>query len=94
MSLYNVIKKPIVTEKMPGINGVYAMQIDDRATKIDVKKAFVEIYKVEVSDVRIVSVREKFKFMKKWIAMKRKPSKKAYITLKDKSKTLDFSAIK
>jgi len=94
MSLYNIIKKPIVTEKMPWINGVYALEIDNKATKIDVKKAFSEIYKVEVSDVRIVSVKEKFKFLKKWVAMKRKPSKKAYITLKDKSKTLDFSAIK
>lgn len=94
MSLYNIIKKPIVTEKMPWINGVYAVEIDGRATKIDVKKAIKEIYWVEISDVRIVSVKEKFKFLKKGVAMKRKPSKKAYISLKDKSWTLDFSAVK
>jgi large subunit ribosomal protein L23 len=79
---------------MPGINGVYAVEIDSRATKIDVKKAIKEIYDVEISDVRVVSVREKFKFLKKGVAMKRKPSKKAYITLKDEKAKIDFTITK
>ncbi|MEA3387074.1 MAG: 50S ribosomal protein L23 [Patescibacteria group bacterium] len=40
---------------------MYLVEISKDATKIDVKKAFLEIYKVEVSDVNVLNTRVKFK---------------------------------
>jgi ribosomal protein L23 len=47
MRLYNVIKKPVVTEKASRIemlNTTYTIEVDSSSTKIDIKKAFSEIY--------------------------------------------------
>ena len=97
MRLYKILKKPIFTEKassMELLRNWYVFQIADDATKIDVKKAISEIYWVEVSSVNIVKTVEKFKYGKKGIQFKRRASKKAYITLKDKKSKIDFSVIK
>lgn len=97
MRIYRIIKKPIVTEKASRnelSNNCYVFEVDDTATKIDVKKTVLEIYWVEVDSVNIVKTIEKFKHWKKGIQFKRRPSKKAYVTLKDKKAKIDFSIIK
>lgn len=96
MRLFEIIKKPIVTEKSAALNldGIYVVEISSDATKIDVKKAFLEIYKVEVSDVNIVNTREKYKNWKKGAQIKRRTGKKAYVTLRNKADKVDFSIVK
>lgn len=96
MRLYDIIKKPIFTEKstFSEINWTYLVEISEDATKIDVKKAFLEIYNVEVSDVNVLNTREKFKYWRKWTQIKRRTAKKAYVTLKNKEDKIDFSSVK
>jgi len=96
MRLYNIIKKPVVTEKSANLelNSTYVVEVSADATKIDIKKAFLYIYGIELSDVRIVNTREKFKNWRKWIVFRKRTAKKAYITLKDKNTKVDFSILK
>jgi len=97
MRLYRIIKKQIVTEKSSNtemLNSCYVAEVSRDATKVDVKKAVLELYWLEVSSVNMLNTREKFKQWKKWLQVRKRISKKAYITLKDKKAKLDFSIIK
>jgi large subunit ribosomal protein L23 len=97
MRLFEILKKPIVTEKSSVSelkNWTYVLEVLPDATKIDIKKAILEIYWVQVSSVRVLNTREKFKQGRKWMVIKRRSFKKAYIKLKDPSKKLDFSIVK
>ena len=97
MRLYRLIKKPIVTEKTSALeltNNTYVFEVSDDATKIDLKKAIFELYGVEVERVNIVNTREKFKMGRKGIQLRKRPSKKAYVKLKDPEAKIDFSVIK
>lgn len=97
MSLYNILKKPIFTEKASSaelLKNCYVFQVATSATKIDVKKAIMEMYWVKVASVNIVNTIEKYKYWRKWIQYKRRPWKKAYVTLEDKKAKIDFTIIK
>lgn len=98
MRIYRILKKPIVTEKTSAISlvkNVYVFEVSEDATKIDIKKAISEIYWLDVLDVNILYTREKFKYGKKrWLILRRKTSKKAYVTLKDTQAKIDFTIIK
>lgn len=97
MRLFEVVKKPIVTEKSSRAelkNGTYVLEVTTDATKIDIKKAILEIYWSEVSSVRVLNTREKFKQGKKGMVIRKRTSRKAYVTLKDANAKLDFSIIK
>ena len=97
MRLYKIIKKPIVTEKASNIelsNNCYTVVVSSDATKVDIKKAFSELYKLEVENVNIINTREKFKYWKKWISLRRRSTKKAYVTLKSKKAKLDLISVK
>ena len=97
MRLYDIIKKPIITEKtsiMELKNSTYVFEVMDDSTKIDIKKAILEIYWVEVASVNIIHTREKFKQGKKAIVTRQRSVKKAYVTLKDKTAKIDFSVLK
>jgi large subunit ribosomal protein L23 len=72
----------------------YIFQVDNSATKIDVKKTILEIYWVSVASVNMVKTVEKYKHGKNWLQFKRRATKKAYVTLKDKKSKIDFSVIK
>lgn len=97
MRLYNILLKPIVTEKTANMGfkkASYAFQVADSATKIDIKKAIKELYKVDVESVNIVNTREKFKFGKKrGMQLRKRETKKAYLTLKNASDTIDISIV-
>jgi len=98
MRLYKILQKPIVTEKTANMQlskPRYAFQVAPDATKIDVKVAIRELYGVEVSDVNILNTREKFKYgKKKGMQIRKRTSKKAYVTLKNASDTLDVTLVK
>lgn len=98
MRLYRILLKPIVTEKTANMGMAkarYAFEVAPDATKIDVKKAVKELYGVEVADVNILNTREKFKYgRKRGMQIKRRETKKAYITLKNASDVLDVTLVK
>ena len=51
----NIVKKPIITEKMTDQSEKYnrfAFVVDKKANKIEIKKAVMEMYDVEVESVR------------------------------------------
>ena len=60
MRLYRILQKPIVTEKTSNeevSNNCYTFKVTPDATKIDIKKAILELYWVEISHVNIVNSR-------------------------------------
>lgn len=98
MRLFRILKKPITTEKTSNlslIKNTYVFEVAPDATKIDIKKAVIEIYGVEVGSVNVLHTREKFKYgKKKWMQLRKRSTKKAYVTLKDAKAKIDFTIIK
>ncbi len=98
MRLFRIIKKPITTEKTSNLSLVkntYVFEVTKDATKIDIKKAVKEIYWVEVDSVNVLHTREKFKYgRKKWMQLRKRSAKKAYVTLKDAQAKIDFTITK
>lgn len=98
MRIFRILKKPITTEKTSVLelnNNTYVFEVDSSATKIDIKKSISELYKVEVASVNVLHTREKFKYGKKrWMQLRKRSTKKAYVTLKDTKAKIDFSIIK
>lgn len=84
MHIYEVIKRPVVTEKsnvLADLYGQYTFQIDHRANKLQVKEAVEKIFDVQVEKVRIVNVKPKRgRFGRRKVV--REPAwKKAVVTL-------------
>lgn len=76
-----VILKPITTEKSTQKEGVYAFVVHSRATKIDIKSAFKNLYGVAAQDVKTINVVGKSRIGKKRNTIaKRARHKKAVIT--------------
>jgi large subunit ribosomal protein L23 len=60
MHLYEVLKRPLITEKVNRLGELvqkqYAFEVDDRANKMLVKQAIEQIFDVTVESVRIINV--------------------------------------
>jgi large subunit ribosomal protein L23 len=56
--VYEVLKRPIVTEKttLQGEEGRYTFEVDRRANKHQVKEAVEKIFNVEVVSVNIINM--------------------------------------
>lgn len=83
MHPYQVIRRPIVTEKsnaLAGEQGQYTFQVDKRANKAQIKQAVETAFEVDVRDVRVINVPGKVRRMGRRV--RRTPSwKKALVTL-------------
>jgi large subunit ribosomal protein L23 len=91
MNIYDVIKKPLVTEKTTiekDSRNVIAFVVHRDANKIEIKQSVERLFKVEVTAVKTATVAGKVKRVGKEIG-KRANWKKAYVTLKEGS-TVDF----
>ena len=57
MHLYEVLKRPLVTEKTTYLRDIrqYVFEVDPRATKPLIKQAVEEIFKVDVVSVQVVN---------------------------------------
>ena len=91
MIIYDVIKKPLVTEKTAtekDANNVVAFVVNKDANKIEIKQSVEKLFKVEVTAVKTINVAGKMKRVGKNLG-KRSNWKKAYVTLKEGS-TIDF----
>ncbi len=87
----DIIIKPIITEEsMKGAaDRKYTFQVAKDANKIEIAKAVEELFGVEVSKVNTISVRGKFRRQGR-VGGFTASSKKAIITLTEKSKGIEF----
>ncbi len=91
MTAQDIVLRPIITEKsMAGIGGKrYTFKVAESATKIDIARAVEELFGVKVDSVNTVHMRGHLRrqgktqgYTSAW--------KKAYVTLKPDSKTIEF----
>ena len=87
----DIIIKPIITEEsMRGAaDRKYTFQVAKDANKIEIAKAVEELFGVEVEKVNTISVRGKFRRQGR-VGGFTASSKKAVITLTEKSKGIEF----
>ncbi|RMF13246.1 MAG: 50S ribosomal protein L23 [Candidatus Dadabacteria bacterium] len=81
MNLYNVIRRPLVTEKSftaQGEENVYVFEVDRRAGKNEIRRAVEQLFDVQVVSVRTLIVRGKVKRFGRTLG-KRPNWKKAYV---------------
>ncbi len=88
---YDIILRPIITEDsmMMMDNKRYVFEVHADATKPEIASAVEEIFKVKVASVNTINVNKKPKrlgvhagYTREW--------KKAFVTLKPDSKTIEF----
>ncbi len=84
MQIYEVIKRPVVTEKsnvLQDLYGQYTFEVDRRANKLQVKEAVERIFEVQVEKVRIVNVKPKRGRYGRRTVVRESAWKKAIVTL-------------
>jgi len=90
-SIYEVVKKPLFTEKGSSLKeseNKLLVEVGKNANKVEIKEAIEDIFKVKVEKVATIKVHGKWKRYGKSLG-KRSDRKKALITLK-KGEKLDF----
>lgn len=91
----NIIEKPIISEKMNQLGeklSRFGFVVDNRANKIQIKKAVEELYDVEVVAVNTMNYSGKTKSRSTkggYISGRTKAFKKAIVTLAD-GQSIDF----
>ncbi len=91
--VFQVLLGPHVSEKaavVADMNNQYVFRVAVDATKLEVKKAVEQLFKVDVADVQTLKVKGKVK--RNRFGLSRKPSwKKAYVKL-EQGQDIDFAA--
>ena len=89
---YDIIIRPIITERSlsSAQDKKYVFEVAPDAGKIQIKEAIEEIFGVKVADVNTLNVRGKKKRVGAGRQGTTKSWKKAYVRLKDDSKTIEF----
>ena len=80
---YDIIKRPLITEKTSIQKEVYnqlTFEVDRRANRVEIKRAIEKIFNVNVAGVKTMQVKGKTK-QRGRIAGKRRDWKKAIVTL-------------
>lgn len=83
MISYDLIKRPVITEKssiQKEKNNQVTFEVDPRSNQIEIQRAVEKIFNVKVSDVRTMHVRGKTKRRGR-ILGRRRSWKKAVVTL-------------
>ena len=83
MNRYDVIKRPLITEKstiQKESANQLTFEVDRKANRVEIKKAVEDIFKVKVAGVRTIQVMGKFKRRGR-ILGKRNDYKKAVVRL-------------
>jgi large subunit ribosomal protein L23 len=91
-TLYNVIRRPLITEKGMAVKeteGTLVFEVDTKATKTEVKQAVETLFKVKVAAVRTASMEGKERRRGQYAGYK--PDwKKAYVRLKAGEKMPEY----
>ena len=92
MNVYDIIKRPVITEQsMEGVaDKKYVFMVDINANKTEIKAAVEEIFGVKVAKVNTIRVQGKVKRTGAYPAGRRAEVKKAIVTLTSDSKTIEF----
>ena len=80
---YDIIKRPVITEKtsiQKEVFNQFTFEVDRRANRVEIKKAVEDIFNVKVAQVKTIQVKGKTK-RRGWILGKRRDWKKAIVTL-------------
>lgn len=97
MHPYDILKRPIVTEKsnfQSDVLGQYSFEVDRRANKHQVKQAVETVFNVTVERVRIINVPAKRARRYGRREVVRKPGwKKALVTLKSGERIEFFEGV-
>lgn len=93
-SPYEVLKKPVVSEKTMGLlaENKYTFLVNPDANKIEIKHAVEKAFNVKVIDVKTISVKGKAKRVGRYVG-KTSDKKKAIVTLKDGDKIEIFDGV-
>ena len=88
---YDVIRKPLITEKatMASEHGAVVFEVDIAANKPQIKQAVEELFGVKVKAVNTTITKGKVKRFRGQLG-KRKDVKKAYVTLEE-GNTIDVT---
>ena len=83
MHLYDVLRRPLVTEKYTALQaeGKYAFEVDGEASKYQIKQAVEKAFKVDVIAVNVMTVPGKTRRLGRQL-LPAHPWKKAIVTLK------------
>jgi large subunit ribosomal protein L23 len=84
MHVYDVLKRPVVTEKsnaQAGADNQYTFEVDRRANKMQVKDAVETAFNVTVLEVNIVNIKPKIGRYGRTMVIKKSAMKKAVVTL-------------
>jgi large subunit ribosomal protein L23 len=95
MEIHQIIRRPLVTEKgtqLRELRNQYLFEVDDRASKGQVKGAIEKLFNVHVEDVKTLNVRGKIKRVGRSIGQ-RSNWKKAYVTLREGEKIEFFEGV-
>ena len=89
---YDIIIRPVITERSMSAaqDKKYVFEVAPDAGKIQIKEAIEEIFGVKVASVNTMNVRGKRKRVGAGRQGMTKSWKKAYVRLKDDSKTIEF----
>ncbi len=92
-SAYQIIRKPVITEKGLGVKETEAtlvFQVAPRATKTEIKEAVQAIFKVKVDSVRTATFQGKERRRGRFAGY-RPDWKKAYVRLKKGEKMPEYA---
>ena len=94
MNLYEVLRRPLVTEKSTRLSesNKYVFEVDKRASKDQVRNAVEKAFKVGVVSVNMIKVPGEVKRMGRR-AVDRPSWKKAIVTLKEGDKIQFFEGV-
>jgi len=95
MNVYEVIRRPLITEKgqdKKDNERTLVFEVAADANKTQVKQAVEKLFKVKVDDVRTATFEGKMRRRGKFMGY-RSDWKKAYVKLKEGQKTPDFAEI-
>lgn len=87
----DIVIKPIITERsVDGLEaGKYTFKVAKDANKLEIKKAVEELFDVQVEKVNTMNCKGRTKRVGRFVG--KKPDwKKAIVTLKEDSKTIEF----
>ena len=91
-NMYEVIRKPLVTEKMTNLKEsqrTLGFEVHKDATKPEIKKAVEALFGVKVEEVRVANMHGKVKRQGRYVGQ-RPDWKKAYVVLKKDEKMIEF----
>ncbi|MFC1915854.1 50S ribosomal protein L23 [Chloroflexota bacterium] len=94
MHLYEVLRRPLVTEKNTILQAQnkYAFEVAKEANKPQIKQAVEKAFKVRVTTVNITNVSGKERRVGKRVVLTR-PWKKAFVTLQEGDKIEFFEGV-